>query len=127
MARAFQHCWVLMTMSLTFWLGMPTPADADGEATSTITPQHALLQKDVGTWVDSLTPHVTVIHGVYDPTTRTMTHTSEGRDPSSGQKFIRHSTLRYMDDGSRLVEAFGKSDDGKEWKMMEVRYTRREP
>jgi hypothetical protein len=81
----------------------------------------------VGTWVDSLTPHVMLIRGDYDPQTKTMTHTSEGRDPASGKKFTRKSTLRYLDDGSRFVETYATGPDGQSWKMMEVRYTRRNP
>jgi hypothetical protein len=82
-------------------------------------------KKYVGTWVDSMTPHITIISGRYDPKTKTMTHTSEGRDPTSGQKFKRISTLRYMDDGTRLVEAYATGPDGQTWKMMEVKYTLR--
>lgn len=83
-------------------------------------------KKYVGTWVDSMTPHITYITGDYDPETKTMTHTSEGRDPATGEKFTRKSTLRYMDDGTRLVEAYATGPDGHSWKMMEVRYKRRE-
>lgn len=79
-------------------------------------------KKYVGTWVDSITPHLTFITGEYDPATKTMTHLSEGRDPTSGEKFERRSTLRYMDDGTRLVEAYATGSDGQSWKMMEVRY-----
>jgi len=84
------------------------------------------VQKEyVGAWVDSLTPHVTYITGDYDPKTKTMTHTSEGRDPATGDEFTRKSTLRYMADGTRLVEAYSTGADGKPWKSMEVLYKRR--
>jgi hypothetical protein len=81
-----------------------------------------LEKKYVGTWVDSMTPHITHISGTYDPATKTMTHTSVGRDPASGDKFERRSTLRYMDDGTRRVEAYATGPDGQKWKMMEVTY-----
>lgn len=79
----------------------------------------------VGTWVDSMTPHITYISGTYDPATKTMTHTSTGRDPTSGEKYQRSSTLRYLEDGTRLVEAYATGPDGQTWKMMEVKYTLR--
>jgi hypothetical protein len=82
-------------------------------------------KKYVGTWVDSMTPHVTYITGEYDPKTRTMTHTSEGRDPATGEKFTRKSTLRYMADGTRLVEAYATGPDRQTWKTIEVKYTLR--
>jgi hypothetical protein len=78
-------------------------------------------KKYVGTWVDSMTSYITLISGDYDPETKTMTHTSEARDPT-GKKFQRKSTLRYLDDGSRLVEAYAAGEDGQTWKMMEVKY-----
>lgn len=76
----------------------------------------------VGTWVDSLTPHLMFIRGTYAPATKTMSHVAEGRDPASGERFERKSTLRYLDDGTRLLEAYSTTPDGQTWKMMQVRY-----
>jgi hypothetical protein len=79
----------------------------------------------VGTWVDSMTPHVTLIRGDYDPASKTMSHISEGRDPASGESYARKSTLRYLDDGTRVVEAYATGPDGQSWKSLEVMYQRR--
>ncbi len=78
----------------------------------------------VGTWVDSMTPHIKTITGNYDPATKTMSHVANGRDAATGEKVQHKSTQRYMDDGSRLVEAYATGPDGKTWKMMEVQYQR---
>lgn len=76
----------------------------------------------VGTWVDSMTPHIVSIRGTYDSKTETMSHVADGRDPASGEKFERKSTLRYLDDGTRLLEAYSTTPDGQTWKMMQVTY-----
>ena len=78
----------------------------------------------VGSWVDSMTPHLITIRGEYDPRTKTMTHVAEGRDAATGEKFEHRSTQEYLDDGTRLVKAYATGPDGKEWEMMEVKYTR---
>jgi hypothetical protein len=83
-------------------------------------------KKYVGTWVDSMSPHVMTIEGDYDPETKTMTHLTKGCDPQTGQEAQYNATLRYRDDGTRWLEMYARGADGKSWKMMEVLYTRAE-
>ena len=60
-------------------------------------------------------------------TTRTMTLTSEGRDPESGQVIKSRMTGRYVDDDHRVVtmHMLPEGEDGPAVKIMEISYTRK--
>ena len=81
-------------------------------------------EKYVGTTVDSMTPHIMTTKGDYDPDTKTMTTTAEGRDPATGKTTHFKMTTQYPDDDTRLFEMNIVDADGKLWKMMEIKYTR---
>ena len=81
-------------------------------------------KKYVGTTVDSMTPHIMTTKGDYDPDTKTMTTTAEGRDPITGKPVHFKMTTQFPDDNTRLFEMNVVGDDGKLWKMMEIKYTR---
>ena len=83
-------------------------------------------KKYVGTWVDTMTPHLTVMKADYDPDTKTMTASAQGRDPESGEIISYKHITKYVDDDTRTFEIHmpGK-DGGEEWKMMDIQYKRR--
>ena len=84
-------------------------------------------KKYVGTWVDSMSPALTVLEGSYDANTRTLTYTGEGISPMDGSKFAERMVTTTRADGSRDFTLFMKmaATGGKEAKVMEVHYTRR--
>jgi hypothetical protein len=82
-------------------------------------------KKYVGTWVDSMSPHLMTVKGDYDPATKTMTTIGEGRDLQTGQMTTSKMVSRYLDDNTRTFEMHMPGQDGQLWKMMEIRYTRR--
>jgi hypothetical protein len=82
-------------------------------------------KKYVGTWVDTMTPHLMVSKGDYDENTKTMTMTGEGRHPDSGEVYESKQISRYVDDDTRVFEFHIPGKDGKHWKMMEITYQRR--
>jgi hypothetical protein len=82
-------------------------------------------KKYVGTWVDSMSPHMMIIKGDYDAATKTMTNTGEGRDLATGQTYTAKLVSRYVDDNTRTFEMHMPGEDGKPWKVMEIKYTRR--
>jgi len=82
-------------------------------------------KKYVGTWVDTMTPHLMVSKGDYDEKTKTMTLTGEGRHPDTGEIYESKQISRYIDDDNRLFEFHIPGEDGKHWKMMEIEYKRR--
>jgi hypothetical protein len=82
-------------------------------------------KKYVGTWVDTFTPHLMITKSDYDEATKTMTGTSEGRDPHTKKAYTAKMVARYVDDDTRVFELHMPGEDGKKWKMMEITYKRR--
>ncbi|HEX2473452.1 MAG TPA: DUF1579 domain-containing protein [Lacipirellulaceae bacterium] len=82
-------------------------------------------KKYVGTWVDSISPHLTVMKGEYDAAKKTMTSTAEGRDFQTGEVTQSRHITRYIDDNTRTFEIHAKEGGEKERKVMEIQYKRR--
>jgi Protein of unknown function (DUF1579) len=81
-------------------------------------------KKYVGTWVDTMTPHMMTMKSDYDEETKTMTGTAETRDPVTGEKYTAKTITRYNDDDTHVMEMHRAGEDGKEWKVMEITYKR---
>jgi hypothetical protein len=86
-----------------------------------------LKKKYVGTWLDSMSPTLSVLEGSYDPKTKTMTYVGDGVDPNSKTKYTQRMVTTSKDDGSRVFTLYMKSDatGGNEVKFMEISYTKR--
>jgi hypothetical protein len=78
----------------------------------------------VGTWADTMSPHLMVMHGDYDAATKTMTGSAEVRSPETGQMVTLKEVGKYIDDDSRVFEMQMPNKDGKYWKFMEIEYKR---
>lgn len=80
----------------------------------------------VGTWCDTMSPHLMHTKGNYDVKTRTMTMEYEAIDPSTGNKAKGKNVEKHIDDNTRVFEMYGKPPGAKDLvKMMEARYKRR--
>ncbi len=84
-------------------------------------------KKYVGTWVDSMSPTLTVLEGSYDAMTRTMTYTGDGVCPKDGSKLIERMVTKIQGDDRRVFTLYvtGAPTGGKEAKVMEIEYTKR--
>jgi Protein of unknown function (DUF1579) len=82
-------------------------------------------KKYVGTWIDSVSPYLTIMKGDYDPATKTLTMTGDMRDAGTRKILATKQTWRYIDDNTRTFEIHTPGEDGKMWKMMEIEYKRR--
>ncbi len=82
-------------------------------------------KKYVGTWIDSLSPNLSVLEGSYDPKTKTMTYVGDGTGPD-GIKYSQKMVTTTKDDGSRVFTLFMKVGEAKdEARFMEITYTKR--
>jgi hypothetical protein len=99
-------------------MGMPF----SGVGTSGYDP---IEKKYIGTWIDTMSPHLMVVKGDYDEDTKTMTSTGEGRDFATGQPYTAKLITRDVDENSRTFEMHMPGPDGKHVKMMEIKYKRR--
>lgn len=79
----------------------------------------------VGVWMDSLGTGFMTSEGTVDSTGKLFTFTSEVDDPVSGKKLKFRETLRVLEGGKLVSEMFLTGPDGKEFKNMEIHYTRR--
>ena len=82
-------------------------------------------KKYVGTWVDSISPFLTVMKGDYDPATKTLTMAGDMRDATSGKLSTAKQIARFVDDDTRVFEMHVPGETGELFKMMEVEYKRK--
>ncbi len=80
--------------------------------------------KWVGTWVDSMMPHMYVMEGEYDAEGKVLTMLSEGPAPGSGDLTQYRSTIERLGDGNRRFEMFVTMGEAGEMKMFSYIYSR---
>jgi hypothetical protein len=84
-----------------------------------------IKKKYVGSWIDSMSPSLSVLEGEYDPKTKTMTYKGEGVAPE-GTKYTQKMVTTTKDDGSRVFTLYMKMEGAKDdVKFMEVTYQKR--
>ncbi len=86
-----------------------------------------VTKKFVGTWIDSMNPHLSVMEGSMDESNKRLTMLSQGRDARTGKESISKMVTTYVDADHKTFEMFGPVDgkEGEWWKMMEINYTRK--
>jgi hypothetical protein len=77
------------------------------------------------TWMDSMSTGLMVAEGTADASGRTMTFNGEMADPPSKSFKRMRSVVTEVDERTRKFEAFSPGPDGKEFKSMEMLYTRK--
>jgi hypothetical protein len=82
-------------------------------------------KKYVGTWQDTWSTHIQTMKGDMDSSGKVLTMTSTIFDPMQQKdKKIRQVT-RYVDDKTHTFEVFEPGADGKEFRSMEIVFTKR--
>lgn len=81
----------------------------------------------ISTWVDNMGTGIMRMEGKWDDATKTMTQTGKCVDPSAGtdKEMDVRQVLRVVDDKTHVFEMYGPGPDGKEFKMMEIKLTRK--
>ena len=84
-------------------------------------------KKYVGTWIDSMSPSLSVLEGTYDDKTKTMTYTGDGVCPIDGSKLAQRMVTTMKADGTREFTLYmtGTPTGGKEAKVMQIEYVKR--
>ncbi len=85
-------------------------------------------KKYVGTWVDTMNPHMQTMEGEYDVETHTLTMYSTGIDVMTGEEKTSKLVSRYLDNDNKVFEmhALVPGETDQYWKQMEVTYKRAE-
>lgn len=81
-----------------------------------------VAQKYWTTWTDNMSTGVMIGYGTCDAT-GTCTFTNEHYDPMTGQKKTSRSVLRH-EGGKEIFESYDVGPDGKEFKAMELVFTK---
>jgi hypothetical protein len=84
-------------------------------------------KKYVGSWIDSMSPALTVLEGSYDAKTKTLTYKGDGVCPIDGSKVAQRMVTTTKADGTRefVLYVTGTQTGGKEAKVMHIDYTKR--
>jgi hypothetical protein len=83
-----------------------------------------IKKKYFSTWFDSMATGFMVSEGTFDPSTKTFTYTGQAPDCFSGKYVAMRSIVKMVDADHMTMEMYGPGPDGKEFKNMEIAYTR---
>lgn len=84
-------------------------------------------KKYVGTWVDSMMPHLFVLEGTLDEAGKVLTMTGEGLDPSTGKPAKERWVIEIKGPESHTMTFYTTFAEGKEQKTGEMTYTKQKP
>lgn len=79
----------------------------------------------VNTWVDNMGTGVMYMEGPWDETSKTMTLKGKAIDPTTGKECDFRETFKIIDDKTQLMEMYSQPAGGKEFKTMEIKFTRK--
>lgn len=74
-------------------------------------------------WIDNMGTGMIMGEGTYDPNKHTVTEHGHFTDPIVGQRRYRGVTT-FIDDNHHSYEMYGTDETGKEFRMLEIVYTR---
>jgi hypothetical protein len=83
-----------------------------------------LKKKYAWVWIDNMGTGFMNAEGTYDEKTKTFTYTYDHPDLMTGKYVKGRSVERIIDNDHFVGEMYGPGPDGKEFKMMEISYTR---
>ena len=78
------------------------------------------------TWVDNMGTGIMYMEGPYNESTKTVEMKGKMMDPASGKELPGRQTIKFTDENNQYVEMFSTGSDGKEYKNMEMRLTKKE-
>jgi hypothetical protein len=83
-----------------------------------------LKKKYVGTFICNMGTGMSMMEGTYDPATKTFTYTMQCSDPMAGKTTTSRMIEKQTSPDTWMVEMYGPDKAGKEFKTMEMTYTR---
>ena len=79
----------------------------------------------VTTWIDNMGTGMMVMEGKWDEKTKTLNTKGKQTDPMTGKDMDVRETFQIIDDNTQKMEMFMTPAGGKEYKSMEVVFTRK--
>jgi hypothetical protein len=85
-----------------------------------------LKKKFVSTWIDNMGTGIMMMQGTWDDAAKTLNMTGKMTNPGNGKECEMKETLKIVDDNTHVMEMYGPdSKTGKQYKNMEIKYTRK--
>jgi Protein of unknown function (DUF1579) len=79
----------------------------------------------VNSWVDNMGTGMIYMEGKWNDATKTAELKGKSTDPMSGKSVDIRQVFKIVDDNTQLVEQYSTAQDGKEFKSMEIKFTRK--
>ena len=79
----------------------------------------------VNTWIDNMGSGIMYLEGPWDAATKTITLKGKCVDPMTGKDIEVRQTMKMIDDKNQLIEMYMIPANGKEYKSMEIKYTKK--
>ena len=79
----------------------------------------------ISTWIDNMGSGIMVMKGTWDEATKTINMKGRMVDPGTKQDTDVRETFKITDDNTQEMEMFVMMPDGKEFKTMNIKYTRK--
>jgi Protein of unknown function (DUF1579) len=78
------------------------------------------------TWIDNMGTGILVSTGNYDDASKTLTLSGKMKNPANGLECTLKEVFKMVDDNNQTLEMYGPDPaTGKEYKTMEIKYTRK--
>lgn len=84
-----------------------------------------IKKKFISTWLDNFGTGILIMEGTWDAATKTMHSKGKQIDPTTGKEDMVRETFQVIDDNTQKIEMFKTPAGGKEFKTMEVLFTRK--
>ncbi|HLG40510.1 MAG TPA: DUF1579 domain-containing protein [Chitinophagaceae bacterium] len=80
----------------------------------------------VSTWMENMNTSIMVMKGTWDASTKTINLTGKQKNPVNGIECTMRQVYKMVDDNNEVMEMYGPDPKtGKEFKMIEIKYTRK--
>ena len=76
-------------------------------------------------WVDNMGTGLMMMEGPWDEASKTLKLKGKCMDPMMGKEVELREEFKVIDDKTQLMEMYGSGPDGKEFKMMEIKLSRK--
>lgn len=83
------------------------------------------LKEFISTWIDNMGSGIMVMRGPWDEATKTINLKGNMIDPGTKMQTDVRETFKIIDDNTQEMEMFVMTPDGKEFKTMNIKYTRK--
>ena len=79
----------------------------------------------VSSWIDNMGSGIMYAEGTWDNASKSLVMKAKETDPLSGKDTDVKEVMKFIDDNTQIMEMYGAGPDGKEMKMMEIKFTRK--